>query len=84
MNARFSFPLEEFRVLVGRTLGWNRVLSNSFQATQQGNNLVIEGKGIGHRVGFCQNGAFKMSKQNRTYQEILQHYFPNSEIRSAN
>ncbi len=79
-----SFRLEEFRIAAGRAIGWNRIRSNSFAAEQREDVLLIRGKGIGHRVGFCQNGAFQMAQQGKSFQEILQHYFPNTEIRSNN
>jgi SpoIID/LytB domain protein len=76
------YRLEEFRTAAGRAIGWNRIQSNSFTATQTGSDLLIRGKGIGHRVGFCQTGAFLLAEQGKSFQQILQHYFPNTEIRS--
>jgi SpoIID/LytB domain protein len=43
---------------------------------------VIWGGGWGHGVGLCQVGAGSMGRQQYTYQEILQHYFPEGEIQS--
>ncbi|MCI0607185.1 SpoIID/LytB domain-containing protein, partial [bacterium] len=82
-NRKISYSLEEFRNVVGKKLGWNKIKSNSFQATQQGIDLLVTGRGIGHRVGFCQNGAFQMARSGKTFHEILQHYFPNAEIRAV-
>jgi stage II sporulation protein D len=82
-NRKVSYSLEEFRNAVGRTFGWNKIKSNSFTIIQQGAELVVTGKGIGHRVGFCQNGAFQMARSGKSFQQILQHYFPNAEIRTT-
>jgi stage II sporulation protein D len=82
-NRKVTYSLEEFRNVVGRTFGWNRIKSNSFTTSQRGIELLVAGKGIGHRVGFCQNGAFQMARSGKSFQEILQHYFPNAEIRAA-
>ena len=82
-SRKASYSLEEFRNAVGHMFGWNKIKSNSFTTTQQGAELVVTGKGIGHRVGFCQNGAFQMARSGKSFQEILQHYFPNAEIRAA-
>jgi SpoIID/LytB domain protein len=82
VNQQNSYSLEEFRTLIGRTSGWNQVKSNWFAATQEGNELILSGKGIGHRVGFCQNGASILGLQGKSFLEILQFYFPNTEVRS--
>jgi stage II sporulation protein D len=82
MNGKNAYSLEELRILIGRTIGWGQAKSNFFTARVTGESLVIEGNGIGHRVGFCQNGAYAMARNKRSYQQILEHYFPNTEIRS--
>lgn len=84
MNGKNAYSLEELRILIGRTIGWGQAKSNFFTARVNGESLVIEGNGIGHRVGFCQNGAYTMARNKRSYQQILEHYFPNTEIRSVN
>ena len=35
----------------------------------------LRGRGYGHGVGLCQDGAMQMARRGRTYQEIIQHYF---------
>lgn len=40
----------------------------------------LTGAGWGHGVGLCQIGAAVMSYKGYTYREILNHYFPGSEI----
>jgi stage II sporulation protein D len=81
-NRTVSYSLEEFRNVVGRKFGWNKIKSNSFTTTQRGVELLVTGRGIGHRVGFCQNGASLMARSGKSFHEILQHYFPNAEIRA--
>ncbi len=45
------------------------------------NNLVIfKGKGSGHGVGLSQWGAKKMAEEGASYEEILEHYFPGTEV----
>ena len=46
------------------------------------NNIVITGKGNGHGVGLCQWGAIGQSKKGIDYKEILNHYFPGTDIKS--
>lgn len=42
---------------------------------RQGNNIVIEGRGYGHGVGLCQDGAMQMAKLGYVYVDILMFYF---------
>jgi stage II sporulation protein D len=54
--------------------------SNFFDINFDGNVLEIYGKGFGHGVGLCQYGAIALSKNGRSYSEILKHYYPGIEI----
>jgi len=45
----------------------------SIQASE--NNIVIRGKGYGHGVGLCQEGAMQMSKLGYNYIEIINFYY---------
>ncbi len=40
----------------------------------------IGGRAWGHGVGMCQCGAQGLAKRGRSYQDILQHYYPGSKI----
>jgi stage II sporulation protein D len=40
----------------------------------------LSGRGWGHGVGMCQCGAQGMARQGKTVEDILQHYYPGSEI----
>jgi stage II sporulation protein D len=42
--------------------------------------FVFLGRGWGHGVGMCQNGAFGMALAGQTYDQILRHYYTNIEI----
>jgi len=43
-------------------------------------NVTITGKGYGHGVGLCQYGAIGMNRSGKSYKEILNHYFPGTDI----
>lgn len=45
-------------------------------------NIIVNGKGSGHGVGLCQWGAIGQSKIGINYQEILNHYFPGTIVKS--
>lgn len=44
------------------------------------NSFTFNGCGFGHGVGMCQDGARGMAEQKHSYQDILSHYFPGSEL----
>jgi stage II sporulation protein D len=67
---------EDFRLAVGRALGWNRILSNWFEVSVQGDQFIFHGRGSGHGVGLCQAGAAAMSALGRDSGQILAQYFP--------
>ncbi len=45
-----------------------------------GNKLIIEGKGNGHGLGFCQSGGYLKSYAGWKYDRIIKHYYPGCEI----
>jgi len=45
-----------------------------------GNNFIIQGKGYGHGVGFCQSGGYLKSYAGWDYSRIIKHYYPGCEI----
>ena len=42
--------------------------------------IRINGAGWGHGVGLCQIGAAVMASEGYTYREILEHYYPGTEL----
>ncbi len=71
---------EDFRLAVGRALGWNRVRGNWFEIAPQGDGFLFHGRGSGHGVGLCQAGAAEMARLGRGYREILAQYFPGAAV----
>ncbi|HEX8517677.1 MAG TPA: SpoIID/LytB domain-containing protein [Bacteroidia bacterium] len=49
--------------------------STYFSIEQKGANVIFNGRGYGHGVGLCQEGAMKMAKQKHTYKNILSYYY---------
>ncbi len=49
-------------------------------AAQGASRIVIKGRGFGHGVGMSQYGAFGFAKQDRTYDEILGHYYTGTKL----
>jgi stage II sporulation protein D len=67
---------EDFRLAIGRAMGWNKILSTWFEVVQQGDHFLFHGRGSGHGVGLCQAGAAAMGAAGRDYAQILAQYFP--------
>jgi len=54
--------------------------STFFEAKVAGANVHLEGRGFGHGVGMCQEGAMKMAVSGKLYTEIIEHYYTNVKI----
>lgn len=55
--------------------------SNYFDIVQNENKITITTKGFGHGVGMSQYGANGMAKEGYKYDQILKHYYQNTEIK---
>ncbi len=49
--------------------------STYFSVEQQGESVIFNGRGYGHGVGMCQEGAMRMANLNHSYKEILNFYY---------
>ena len=56
--------------------------SSSFKIEYSKNKYTFITSGSGHGVGMSQYGAQGMAKENKTYKEILNHYYKNIKIQS--
>jgi SpoIID/LytB domain protein len=71
----------DFKLIVGRALGWNMLKSSRFDVTRAGRNFVFRGDGFGHGLGLCQEGAHALARRKgASYRRILEHYFPGTSI----
>jgi SpoIID/LytB domain protein len=67
---------QEFRTLVGRTLGWQFVKSTAFDLTRTSQGYLVTGTGFGHGAGLCVLGAGRRAMRGESTEAILQFYFP--------
>ena len=74
-------PTEASRLQLARKLGWKSVPGNSYSSHSEGDQLVLEGTGVGHGIGLCQRGAAGMAREGASFQQILEHYYPNTEVK---
>ncbi|MBN2274319.1 MAG: SpoIID/LytB domain-containing protein [Bacteroidales bacterium] len=54
--------------------------STFFSITTEEGQVVLHGRGYGHGVGMCQEGAMEMAKKGYVYVDILHFYFTNVRI----
>ena len=68
-----GIPLRDLRVKFG-------LKSTFFSCRLEGNEVVVSGRGFGHGVGLCQEGAMKMARLGYDYRQIAQFYFPGIKV----
>ncbi|HEX8561216.1 MAG TPA: SpoIID/LytB domain-containing protein [Pyrinomonadaceae bacterium] len=76
----------DFKIIVGRTLGWNVLKSSRFEVARAGSAFVFRGAGFGHGLGLCQAGARVSAARGANHRQILGRYFPGAvvgELRDA-
>ncbi len=54
--------------------------SACFDVRYEGDEAVFTTRGYGHGVGMSQYGADSMAQDGRTWQEILEHYYPGAKL----
>jgi len=81
-DRRKSISGWEFKLIVGRALGWNVLKSSRFTISRSGSAFVFHGSGFGHGLGLCQEGAHVMAQRGFTHRQILAKYFPGTNLGS--
>lgn len=74
------FKGNEFRSKIGNT----KVKSTLFEVDFSNGKIKIKGNGYGHGVGMSQYGAVEMAKKGFDYKEIIEFYFPGTDIGKLN
>ena len=69
-----------FRSAIGRHIGWDRLKSNLYDVSDDGNLIRFHGRGSGHGVGLCQIGAEVMGEEGMSYRQILAFYYPGTKL----
>lgn len=53
-----------------------KLKSTFFDIEMEGEEMVLHGRGFGHGVGLCQEGAMNMAKKGYSFDQILGFYYP--------
>jgi stage II sporulation protein D len=80
---RFLLSASTFRFAVDRELGWNKIRSDLYEIRNSGGKILFSGKGSGHGVGLCQAGAEEMAREGKSYREILDFYYPGTNLQTV-
>jgi stage II sporulation protein D len=70
----------DFKLIVGRSLGWQMIKSSRFEVSRAGDSFIFRGSGFGHGLGLCQEGAHVAARRGMSYRQILNHYFPGTRL----
>lgn len=69
INPVYGIPLRDIRDAF-------KLKSTYFSCSKEGEYIVLQGKGYGHGVGLCQEGAMNMANLGYDYKRILSFYYP--------
>jgi stage II sporulation protein D len=64
----FSIPLRSIRADLN-------LRSTFFSVFAEGDSVIFKGRGYGHGVGLCQEGAMEMAAKGFTYKQIIDFYY---------
>ena len=66
---------------IRRALSASHLKSSAFSVERDpGGAWILRGRGWGHGVGLCQIGAAVMAARGFDYRQILQHYYPGTDV----
>ena len=68
------------RFAIGRSFGWNRIRSDLYEVENTPTSVIFNGHGAGHGVGLCQAGAEEMAREGKSYRQILEFYYPGTQL----
>lgn len=63
-------------------VGYLKLRSLDFEVEKGKDGWTLEGHGFGHGAGLCQWGARVYAEKGWTFQKILQHYYPGTELQT--
>lgn len=66
----FTLPFEKIRADM-------KLRSSFFSVIAEKDSVLFRGKGYGHGVGLCQEGAMEMANRGNTYRQIIDFYYNN-------
>ena len=77
IHPSFGIPLRDLRSAFN-------LRSTFFSCEPVGDKVLLRGRGFGHGIGLCQEGAMEMVKRSYSYKEILGFYFRGAKLSDWN
>lgn len=74
-DREYLYPVGDKKIPMKEIRSNFNLRSAFFSVDIVSNMIRLKGRGYGHGVGLCQDGAMQMARKGKTYQEIIQHYF---------
>jgi stage II sporulation protein D len=71
----YNYPIANTSIPLTDIRNHFKLRSAYFSVDIVSNSVRLRGKGYGHGVGMCQDGAMQMARRGKSYKEILLHYF---------
>ncbi|MBP5317828.1 MAG: SpoIID/LytB domain-containing protein [Paludibacteraceae bacterium] len=65
---------------IRKWLSESHLYSSAFVVDRDATDFILRGAGWGHGVGLCQIGAAVMAAEGAGYRQILQHYYPGTQL----
>jgi len=81
-SAKLAQTSERQRLALGREYGWSAIPSNHYTSRTSTESVALTGDGAGHGLGLCQYGAAGMAATGASFDAILGHYYPETELKS--
>lgn len=83
LEANFYFPSDKNRYFSDTTFSIKssdvrsnfKLRSSFFTVQDEGEQMYLIGRGFGHGVGLCQEGAIRMAALGKSYRDILHYYY---------
>jgi stage II sporulation protein D len=74
-SREYYYRAGSFTVPLGTIRAELNLRSTFFSVYPEGDSVILKGKGYGHGVGLCQEGAMEMAKAGKNYRQILDYYY---------
>ncbi|NLJ43913.1 MAG: SpoIID/LytB domain-containing protein [Bacteroidales bacterium] len=71
-----DYVIGSFSIPFSRIRNDLKLKSTFFSVQQEENNIILKGRGYGHGVGLCQEGAMVMASRGFKFREIIGFYYP--------
>lgn len=80
LTRQSDYRIGTFAIPFNRIRNDLNLKSAFFSVQHAGNQIVLRGRGYGHGVGLCQEGAMVMAARGFNFKEIIRFYYPDASV----